>query len=72
MNPIGRSPDLLTPEERISLVGKCVALQIYTPEGLPLRRIEAVGDSIADCVRTLKSRGLNPAEFEYTRLSPPW
>ena len=72
MTALGQSPDRLTPAERIRLAGKYVALEIYTPEALPLRRIEAVGDSIAECVRELKQRGLNPAQFEFSRLSPPW
>jgi len=69
---LGRSPDRLTLEERIHLVGKYIALEFYTPETLPLRRIEAIGDSIDDCVRMLTSRGLDPARFEYTRLAPPY
>lgn len=69
---IGRSPDRLTLDERISLAGKYIALEIYTPENLAYRRIEAIGDSLADCAAMLKSRGLNPAEFEFTRLAPPY
>jgi len=69
---IGRSPDRLTLSERLALTGKYIALEIYTPEALPLRRIEAIGDSVAECVRTLKSRGLDPAKFEYSRLPPPY
>jgi hypothetical protein len=72
MSPIGRSPDRLSLEERNQLTGKYIALEIYTPETLPLRRIEAIGDSIADCVRMLKSRGLEPARFEFSRLPPPY
>lgn len=69
---IGRSPDRLTLDERISLAGKYIALEIYTPENLAYRRIEAIGDSLADCAAMLKSRGLNPGEFEFTRLAPPY
>jgi hypothetical protein len=69
---LGRNPDRLTPAERLALVGKYIALEIYSPEAIPLRRIEAIGDSIADCVRTLKSRGLDPLLFEFTRLAPPY
>ncbi|SPE35619.1 conserved hypothetical protein [Candidatus Sulfopaludibacter sp. SbA3] len=67
---IGRSPDRLTLEERARLVGKYVALEVYTPETLPLRRIEAIGDTLADCVRMLKSRGLDPTHFEFSQLHP--
>ena len=42
---IGRSPDRLSLDERRALIGKYVALEIYTPEDLPLRRIEAIGDN---------------------------
>jgi len=69
---IGRSPDRLSLEERLALTGKYIALEIYTPDDLPLRRIEAIGDSIADCVRQLTDRGLDPVRFEFSRLSPPY
>jgi hypothetical protein len=69
---IGRSPDRLNLEERLHLTGKYIALEIYTPETAPFRRIEAIGDSIDDCVRMLSSRGLDPARFEYSRLAPPY
>ena len=43
--------------------GKYVALEVYTPEALPLRRIEAIGDSLEECLRMLKGRGLDPLKF---------
>ncbi len=69
---IGRAPERLTLEERTNLAGKYIALEIYTPKDLPLRRIEAIGDSIEECIRMLKSRGLDPTRFEYSRLAPPY
>lgn len=69
---IGRSPERLTVEERLYLTGKYIALEIYSPESLPLRRIEAIGDSLDDCVGMLESRGLNPGRFEFSRLAPPY
>jgi hypothetical protein len=69
---IGRNPDRLTLEERTALAGKCVGMEIYTPEATPLRRIEAIGDSIEACVRMLKERGLDPGRFEFTRLAWPY
>jgi len=69
---IGRNPDRLNLEERIAMAGKYIALEIYSPETLPLRRIEAIGDSVADCVRMLKTRGLDPMGFEFSRLPPPY
>lgn len=69
---IGRNPDQLSLEERTRLTGKWIALEIYTPDALPLRRIEAIGDSVAECVRVLKGRGLDPLKFEYSRLKGPY
>jgi len=69
---LGRGPDQLTLEERLELAGKYVAFEIYTPEATPLRRIEAIGDSIDECLRMLKGRGLDPMKFEFTRLAPPY
>jgi hypothetical protein len=69
---IGRNPDRLSLDERVALVGKFVALEIYSPDSLPLRRIEAMGDTIGDCVRMLKTRGLDPTRFEFSRLAPPY
>ena len=69
---IGRAPERLNLDERHALAGKYVALEIYTPEALPLRRIEAIGDSIEECVRQLAARGLDPLLFEFTRLAPPY
>lgn len=69
---LGRSPDRLTLDERHALTGKYVALEVYTPEALPLRRIEAIGDTVQDCIRQLAARGLDPLQFEFTRLSPPY
>ena len=69
---IGRSPDRLNLEERLRLTGKYIALEFYSPETLPMRRIEAIGDSIEECVKMLKSRGLDAGRFEYSRLAPPY
>ena len=69
---IGRAPEQLNLAERLALAGKLVALEVYTPAALPLRRIEAIGDTIEECLRMLTSRGLNPRLFEFTRLVPPY
>jgi len=69
---LGRNPDQLSLEERAALVGKYIALEIYTPDALPLRRIEAIGDSVEQCVRMLRERGLDPQGFEYSRLAPAY
>jgi hypothetical protein len=67
---IGKAPESLTLEEALALAGKFVALEIYSPAATPLKRIEAIGDSAADCVRQLHERGLDPAQFEFSLL--PW
>ncbi len=69
---IGREPDRLSLEERHALAGKWMALEIYTPETLPLRRMAAIGDSIEDCMRQLRTRELDPRQFEYQMLRPPY
>ena len=69
---IGRSPDRLTLDERFALAGKYVAYEIYTPATLPVHRIEAIGDSVDECVRQLTQRGLDPLQFEFTRLARPY
>ena len=69
---IGRSPDQLSLEERLALTGKFIALEVYSPATLPERRIEAIGDSLEECVRMLRSRGLNPGQFEFSRLPAPY
>jgi hypothetical protein len=69
---LGRNPDRLTLTERLALTGKYIALEIYSPETTPLLRIEAIGDSLAECARTLRSRGLDARQFEFHRLAPPY
>jgi hypothetical protein len=69
---IGHAPEDLTLEERLALAGKVIALEIYSPATLPLRRIEAIGDSAAECIGQLRARGLDAENFEFTRLHPPY
>jgi len=69
---VGRSQEDLTLSERFALAGKYAAFEIYTPKTLPLRRIEAVGDSAVECMKMLRARGLDPAIFEFVRLGRPY
>jgi hypothetical protein len=71
-NALGRSPDRLSIEERAAWAGKYIALEIYTPATIPLRRIEAIGDSVEACIRQLAARGLDPARFEFVLLKPAY
>ena len=61
---IGRSPESLSRKERLRLAGMWIATELYSPKTLPLRLIEAVGATPTDCVRMLRSRGLDPLKFE--------
>jgi hypothetical protein len=69
---IGKSPDELSLADRRAITGKWIALEIYSPLTLPLRVIEAIGDSAAECMRQVKERGLDPRNFEYVPLDPPY
>jgi hypothetical protein len=64
----GRYPEQLSIAELTALEGHVVALEMYTPETLPLRRIEAIGETAEDCITQLTARGLDPRRFEYTTL----
>jgi hypothetical protein len=66
---LGRAPEKLSLEERGRLAGKWIALEIYTPVTVPLRRIEAVGASVADCVAELSRRELDPRDFEFRLMA---
>ena len=78
---IGKAPDDLTLAERAELAGKYIAIELYAPTvlgeigGKPevavrLRRIGAIGNSPEDCIRQLKTAGVDPAGYEYSRLKP--
>jgi hypothetical protein len=67
---IGRPVDTLTLPEREALAGKWIALERYTPATLPLRLIEALGESPAACVKQIAARGLNPENYEFQPIIP--
>jgi hypothetical protein len=69
---VGRAPEQLSLEERAALAGKYIALEVYSPATLPLRRIEAIGASAAECARGLRERGLDATGYEYVMLTPPY
>src|SRR3989442_13284261 len=69
---LGRHPDQLSLEERRMLAGTWIATEIYSPETTPLRCIEAIGGSVAECITMLRRRGLDPAKFEFSLLRPPY
>jgi hypothetical protein len=69
---LGREPERLTLDERHAAAGKWIALELYSPRTLPLRRIEAFGDSVSECMAQLAGRGLDPRRFEFQVLPPPY
>lgn len=69
---IGREPERLTLDEHNAIVGHWIALEIYDPQRLPLRRIAAVGESVAACAAELRARGLDPERFEFILVRPPY
>jgi len=70
-NALGRAPEHLNLNEKIALAGKTVALEVYSPSSLPLRKIEAVGGSAEECILDLARRGLEPKHYEYVLLRSP-
>lgn len=66
------APDRLDLATREATVGKVIAMELYSPANLALQRIEAIGDSVRDCVAQLRERGLDPLDHEFSRLNPPF
>ncbi len=69
---IGNTVDRLDLATREAVVGKVVAMRIYTPQNLALQRIEAIGDSVQDCTQQLEAAGSDPLDYEFSRLNPPF
>ncbi len=69
---LGRSPETFSLPERFALAGLWIALEIYSPKRLPLRRIEAIGESMTACSRQLEARGLDPAQYEFQLIHQPY
>jgi hypothetical protein len=69
---LGRAPERLTLEEQHALAGQFIAMEIYSPETLPARRIEALGRTVDECIGQLTARGLDPKKFEFSRLKPAY
>ncbi|MCC6857584.1 MAG: hypothetical protein IT158_03430 [Bryobacterales bacterium] len=69
---IGRDPDRLTLQESVAWAGNYIAMEIYSPETAPLRRIAAIGASVQECMRQLSEQGLDPARYEFSLLRLPY
>ena len=79
----GRSVEDLSLSERWEHANKWVAFQMYAPPGkvtrdgveyvdVRHRTIAAAGAILEECLSQLRSRNLDPAEFEFTTLKPPY
>ncbi|HEY1204834.1 MAG: hypothetical protein ABSH46_15635 [Bryobacteraceae bacterium] len=69
---VGSYPERLSVEQLRALAGYVVALELYTPETVPVRRIEAIGETADECMAGLAGRGLDPRRFEYIMLKAPY
>lgn len=69
---IGAEIDNLSFDQHFALTGQWIALEVYTPKTRPIRRIAAVADSAADCMNAIASQGLDPAQFEFSKVTPPY
>jgi hypothetical protein len=69
---VGLPPERLSVEQMTALSGYIVALELYTPETAPVRRIEAIGETAEECMAELAGRGLDPRRFEYVMLKAPY
>lgn len=65
MELIGAEPERLTIRQIKALSGKWIAMEMYDRDTQPARRIAAVGNDPADCIRQIVAKGLQPAKFEY-------
>ncbi len=69
---VGLSPERLSIKQLTALAGYVVALEVYTPETVPVRRIEAIGETAEECMAELAQRGLDLRHFEYVLLKAPY
>ena len=69
---LGHAPEELSPALRTLVAGQWVALELYDPHRLPLRKIAAIGDSAAACFASLRAQGRNPAHFEAIEMHGPF
>ena len=69
---IGKSLDGLLLADRCRMSGYWIATELYSPQRLPLRIIEAAGKDARECIEQLRRRGLDPGRFEYEAVPQPY
>lgn len=67
----GRAPESLTLAEINALHGVWAAVEIYSPATTPLRRMQALGVTPAECLSQLEARGLDARQHELILLRRP-
>lgn len=73
MNPfLGKSLDGLSLDDKWKLAGCWMATELYSPQRLPLRIMQAIGPDAFACVRQLRAAGLNPELYEYSPIPQPY
>ena len=65
---IGHAPEELSLPLREYLTGRWIALALYDPVHLPLRKIVAIADTPAQCFDALRTKGLDVTRYEVVRL----
>lgn len=53
------------------LHGKWAAIEIYSPEVNPARRIAALGETPVACAALLAAQGLDPLAYEFQLMRSP-
>jgi len=80
---VGRAVEDLGLTDRHQYANTWIAFRLYAPPSkvtkdgveypdVRLRRIEAAGTSVEELISQLSARGLDPKEFEFTPLKPPY
>ena len=80
---VGRRVDDLSLPERLQYANQWIALRKYSPTknisqggmeypDVKLLRVEASGSNAQACITQLKGRNLDPNEYEFTIMKPPY
>ena len=80
---VGKAVDELNLTERLAHANEWMAFLIYEPpskvtrDGVEYvdvreRRIEAAGKNLDECISQHRSLGVDPVEYEFTPLKPPY
>lgn len=66
---LGHAPEELSLPLREAVTGYWVALELYDPHRLPLRKIRAIATTSAACLAQLEAKGLDLRHYEAVRLT---